>query len=683
MAGRKQHFIPKHFLKEFVVPGGRDTIWMFRRGFIRPVPVSRSDAAAARDFYSKPKTSKDSTLDDLITKYENKLKFQVDAVRSIPIDESIPSHLISEIAVHLMIRAAYIRDIFDLCFSEIITSIEEFTNRDGAVFECFKTHKYSVPLKFEEMVTNHFELHRLNQSTCLSPKAAARIIYFSIREDFDILNDIASDRIPLITHLLQDKRKGFSRTTHTRMLKHELAPKSWKSRLKTFNWKITKYPTKNAVLPDCLVIAKDKDGWSPYLMADHDSVTQIVLPMASDKLAVGCMNQDRNTVVGIYNSAARQCCFTFYLSNDSKASSDKGVGDNMRSRTTNLMSSSLTRATKEILSDTLTDTQRESPIVRWVDLTSNLPFSLEISFRDFGAKEFHKKVAGQLESIISSFANIYPVQGLDGFTFAHRYGEALQELNRGNGARKKDVKYNPNGVAMPLAVKRKSCIKTHVVLRGHIAECLVSNDNDDKLDAISIIEYCLRTAAFNTLIDRKFPGTLLSPISDPYDGYLYQFTDAILATYFSYHVFGAKEKNLEFFANQALKQLNEMVTRISEAHVDYDDQNIFKISTEYISSFLFSLARYFGASALAKEPHKLNLALDERLRQLELAKWSKLFNEDLKAFIRDLDEWKNWDEVFFVNRHFERVLLKVGVITDQLTDGSIVFHTTNEYKFFT
>ena len=418
-------------------------------------------------------------------------------------------------------------------------------------------------------------------------------------------------------------------------------------------------------------------------MAAQDSVTQIVLPMASDKLAVGCMDQDHNSVVDIYNSAAQQCCFTFCLSKDSEVLSDKGVGDNMRSRTTKTISSSLTRATKEILSDTLTDTQRKSPIVRWADITSNLPFSLEVFFRDFGNREFRENVADQLESIISSYANFYPVHGLDGFTFAHKYGEALQELNRGNGVRKKVVKYSPNGVAMPLAVKRKNCIKTHITLRGHIAEGLVSNDDDDRLDAISIIGYCLRAAAFNTLIDRKFPGRLLSPISDPYDGYLYQFTDSLLSTYFSCHMLGANQKNLDFFANQALEQLNKMVARVSEAHAGYKDQNILEISTEYVSSFLFSLARYFGADALAKEPHKLNLTLNERLSQLELAKWSKLFKEDLNAFIRDLDEWENWDEVFFVNRHFERVLLRVGVIADQLADGSIGFHMTNEDGLFT
>ncbi len=101
MAGRKQHFIPRHFLKEFVVPDGSDKLWMYRRGLPKPVPVSRDDAAATRDFYSKPAETDAPTLDDLITEYENELKFHVEKVRSIRPGEGVPSHPISETIAHL------------------------------------------------------------------------------------------------------------------------------------------------------------------------------------------------------------------------------------------------------------------------------------------------------------------------------------------------------------------------------------------------------------------------------------------------------------------------------------------------------------------------------------------------------------------------------------------------------
>lgn len=43
MAGRKQHFIPRHYLKSFVINDGKDKLWMYRRGLPKPVPVARDD----------------------------------------------------------------------------------------------------------------------------------------------------------------------------------------------------------------------------------------------------------------------------------------------------------------------------------------------------------------------------------------------------------------------------------------------------------------------------------------------------------------------------------------------------------------------------------------------------------------------------------------------------------------
>ena len=46
MAGKKQHFIPQHFQKPFVIPGSRDRLWMFRRGKPSGLNVTRKKAAA-------------------------------------------------------------------------------------------------------------------------------------------------------------------------------------------------------------------------------------------------------------------------------------------------------------------------------------------------------------------------------------------------------------------------------------------------------------------------------------------------------------------------------------------------------------------------------------------------------------------------------------------------------------
>lgn len=67
MAGKKQHFIPQHFLKPFTIPGSGDHLWMFRRSKSYGIKVARKNAAAQEYFYSKPSDDGSPTLDDLVT----------------------------------------------------------------------------------------------------------------------------------------------------------------------------------------------------------------------------------------------------------------------------------------------------------------------------------------------------------------------------------------------------------------------------------------------------------------------------------------------------------------------------------------------------------------------------------------------------------------------------------------
>jgi hypothetical protein len=93
-----------------------------------------------------------------------------------------------------------------------------------------------------------------------------------------------------------------------------------------------------------------------------------------------------------------------------------------------------------------------------------------------------------------------------------------------------------------------------------------------------------------------------------------------------------------------------------------------------------AMARFFAARASMIGPHRPNGILDRTLTQLELLKWSKLFEEDLAAFDRRVEDWANFDEVFFLNRHFERLLFEVGVLPDQMNDGSLYVHTSGEHR---
>ncbi|NOR61565.1 MAG: DUF4238 domain-containing protein [Rhodobacteraceae bacterium] len=125
MAGRKQHFIPRRFLKAFVISDGNDKLWLYRRGLKKPVPVFRDDAAATRDFYSRPAIENAPTLDDLITEYETTLQYLVDDLRALHAGADIPTDTIAEVVAHLTTRTAYLREFVKTGAKEMISSIDK------------------------------------------------------------------------------------------------------------------------------------------------------------------------------------------------------------------------------------------------------------------------------------------------------------------------------------------------------------------------------------------------------------------------------------------------------------------------------------------------------------------------------------------------------------------------------
>lgn len=690
MAGRKQHFIPRHFLKEFVVPDGSDTLWMYRRGLPDPKPVSRDDAAAKRDFYSKPATTGAPTLDDLITEYEKKLQFRVDEVRTVPVGETLHAHLISEIVAHLTIRAAYLREFIDAGASELISSMDTLIHRPTELLEGLELPRHRVPSKFEAMAIQHFEEHLLSSLTNTTPKAIVRLLYQAMREDYDLLQKAASEEFVALMERFQREFRTMPESVHVQVLGKDLVPASRKAMLEELQWRIVDFPSGDAVVPDCVAIAEDAEGWGPYMLAEHKSMTRVVIPLTPSKLAVGSTANDWKEVTETYNQIARDSCFTFYLTNrreEMPRTQLAELGGPARAKVAFIISSALREAVEDFVGDGTNEPKKATQPVTWTDLSAGGGYSYSVSFKDFGDESYAQEIAQCLNEAVKAFGQHLPIHRLDGITFAIDYAAALQEIDRGVGLGRgidPSAGANPNSVAMPLSVRRDDGIKTHVVLRGFLAEQLISGDETQRGDAMSIICYCLGTVAFNTLVEGKFPGTLLSQYSDPYEGWLYRYNDTLPATYFSTRLVTPTMETLEFYSEQAHQQLEQMISVTKDAHARYhedaDHERFFEVCATHVSAFMTGVGRFFAARASMFGPHRPNGFLDRTLAQLELLKWSKLFEEDLAAFDRRVKDWANFEDVFFLNRHFERLLFEVGVLPDQMNDGSLYVHTSVEHR---
>lgn len=690
MAGRKQHFIPRHFLKEFVAQDESDTLWMYRRGKKKPVAVSRYDAAATRDFYSKPVMVDTPTLDDLITDYEKELKFLVDRARSTPAGGTLPADLISEIVVHLTIRAAYLREFIETGANKLVASIDALIHRPSDFLEGAELPRHRVPSKFESVAIEQLEEHMLSSFTSVTPKSVARLLYQAIRENYNTLKNKASKEFTEFLKRFQEEIRTIPQNIHVRLLEENLVPEPRKARLEEFQWRVIGFLHGNAVLPDCVAIAEDAEGWGPYVLADNKSISRVVLPLTSSTLAVGSAANDWSEVAETYNQTARDSCFTFYLQSQREEVDDSHLaelGNSARTKIETMTSSALRKAVEEFVGNDSPPPEDRARPVTWTDLSGGHKFSYSVAFVDFGDEAYAQRVAASLNEAVKIFCGIFPIHSLDGITFADDYAAAIKGLDRGPNVAQSVPSFagtNPNGVGMPIVVRRSDGIKTHIVLRGYIAEQLISEDPAEKGDAISIICYCLGTTAFNLLLDAKFPETLLAPPPDQYEGWLYKYNEALLATYFSTRLLCPTAETLSFYSEQALLQLAQMISVTADAHSQYQDdgdhEHFFEISATQVSGFMTTMTRFFATRASMIGPQRTDELLDQALARLELLNWSKLFAEDLEAFNRRFEDWADQEEMYFLNRHLERLLLEVGVFPDQMSDGSLYIHTSREHR---
>lgn len=602
----------------------------------------------------------------------------------------MPAHLISGIVAHLTMRAAYLREFLDAGASELVSAIDTLIHRPTELLESLELPKHRVPSNFESMAIEQFEQHLLSSLTAVTPKAIVRLLYQAIREDYDLLQKAASEEFATFLERFWGEFQTIPQRVHVQVLGKDLTPASQKSILEKFQWRVVNFPTGDAVLPDCVAIAEDAEGWAPYMLAEHKSMTRVVIPLSSSKLAVGSAAHDREEVTEMYNQTARENCFTFYLTNRNEEVTETHLaelGGPTRDKIKGIASSALRQAIEEFVADESHDPQDEMQPITWTDLVAATGFSYSVSFKDFGDKAYAQRVGDSLNDACKVFGSQLPIHRLEGITFAIDYTAALNGLDRGLGV---DLSIDPsssadpNSVAMPLTVRRDDGIKTHIVLRGYLAEHLISENKTLRGEAISVIFYCLGTAAFNTLVEAKFPGTLLAPYSNPYEGWLYHYNDTLTATYFATSLVAPTMQTLEFYSEQAQLQLEQMTAVTAGAHAKYledgDHERFFEICATCVSGFMTAMARLLAAHASMIGPHSPNGLLDSTLTQLELFRWSKLFEEDLAAFNRGLDEWTNLDELFFLNRHFERLLFEVGVLPDQMKDGSLYIHTSGEHR---
>ncbi|TCR83875.1 DUF4238 domain-containing protein [Rhizobium sp. BK376] len=683
MAGRGQHFIPRHFQKPFVFSETKDQLWMYRRGKDKAIPVARGDAGKEHDFYSSPSAAGDVTLDDLITNYEHKIFPLVDHLRSLPIGSGIEADIASEIVVHFFFRSQYLRKSVSEMWSGLADTMYVLATDPASVVGSNRLPAHRPPAAIASAIHEQVLLNKLDESTGVSSETLVRIIYMGLREQLDQITKDAREAISLAISQFSIGAEKKIRDSHRDILLNSLAPPKRIAQLRELRWEIVAHAESAAILPDCICIAATSEGpWQSLLFVDDD-VAMVAMPLTPNALLVGKKTADQTFEVSEFNSLAARSCFEFFLSKEEVALEgilQADLGQVVRTEINKAVSEKILEVIGEYLRAPLSEQALELNKIQKKPATED-SYNIQLMLYDFGDEELAKRLAEAVKEIVLSADLGVAYSVLDGFTFANDYEGAIGSLDRGyEPTQELKSTYSPLGigVAMPITVKSEGALKTRFILRGFLADAILTDVEDDRRAAVNTVFYLLNGLVLDYLERTRFSGWMLEKLQASIDDYFYARARKIFDIYYctrrSTLSLDDASMHIEDFQNHLPNILSDCTEKRRSYRVDSDLDGFLTLAFEQVELILAHVARILGAFAGVNGTRSIPPEIDQLLRPYQMNDWLCLFAADLSAFYENLDVWENFEEIFFVNRHFERWLLAVGVIIQDLGNGQFYAH---------
>ena len=691
LAGRKQHIIPRHFQRPFAQSRATDRIWLYRKGLQEPKSVSITDAAAQRDFYSKPSADGLPTLDQLITDYEQSLQKTIDHIRSLDIRDNVPADKIAEVVTHLSVRSQYLRGMAEEAITSMADAFDSAVDGHvGGQEVSFPAH--CVPKALEKIIVE--ELNRLG-FTALTPVSAnsiAKLLYFVMRENAHEVLPAARKLIERLTGELAAQSGKISRRVQTSVLTGALAPRARQEVLRELHWTIETGPPRGAILPDCTCIVFDGKRWTSLFLAESEKVEFVILPISPERLVVGRRSPSSDIDITEFNRFAANVAHTFFLSSERHEELDgvaNYLGGQVRTQMRDMTSSAVAEAVDEYASDHMPqDKENDSTAGRsWMEQDGTGEYTFSVNFRDFVDKKFARDVSEELKSAMIAFDKHFPLAGPKWFVFANDYRAVIDSIDPGLDAPEQLSPIEDDtraGVGCPFTVLVDGKIETLAVLHCSIAQGLVSAEDNEKVEARRVILHILAAAALAGLTRNRFPEQMLGAVEDDYEGTLLRFTHGVFDAYFCSSFSCLDDRMVELherLAREAFEAMSECIPRLIKQFMEHRDMDrLFPESASHVGSFLLEVARYLGCLRCNAAQLDDGGELVTILAENGLSNWLSLFRKDLETFDSGLESWTHFEEAFFINRHFERLGVHFGLFPEPTTNRQVYIYVESYAK---
>ena len=591
-------------------------------------------------------------------------------------------HLAAEIIAHLAPRTAHIRNSFEHGLTQILDHVTSLFNDPNNLQALVGLDQSKPNDQFRKHVfhdlINRAEIVGLNLPT----HVLERVAFYFAKEN---ASEFLKNNLPLLNPILNTLRSGSARLvrdSHNKALVKNLKYNPRETFLGTLDWTIESALTSGAILPDCVVIAINKEGeTTPFMLLGHDDISAITMAVSPKKLLVG--STDGYTIPQTFNYNVEAACvsYRFFLSSCNDAETAR-LHTVIAERSTSILDKSVEDGLQDLLPNRFpscpgNDTDKPEDSDGPIDVASG-EFQYELSFVGCGGQEAIQGISDHLQTIVSALSQVFPLKRLDGITIAKDYPAALVDLDRGfeNAQAVKTVSREV-GVAQMVTVMRSDEVKGRIVISSAIADALTSNTAEDTEFGLYIVVRELASVAMIEIIESALPGVMLSPVEGKLAGWLYANVDAALHAYIASYIaagFGDERELVEAkrqFLADSLDRMKDTVLKERLAYRYHGDlDKLLAVALPSVRQVLIFSADLLGHSAVAGlPPFQRSDELHISLKQAGLQNWLEMYRVDLERFYNRLGRWESFDEFLSFNVHVERLLWQLGMVPWEGTEG--------------
>ena len=676
MAGRNQHYIPRFLQKAFGIRPKRKEIWYFSRGeAVERRPIKRT--GSENSFYSEPTFEEQTTLDDVITRIESDIAASLNEVRrKLPGDVVAPP-IAAAIISHLAQRTAHVRT----TLSEGVARVLERTEKMFAERELAKGLiglDDVVPTdRFRELAMS--ELVKTPEITSLGiPRRVLERFAFVIAKE---KSGELAERASVLLDVLQRRSAEMVRDSHNKALGGAIGSAEYGALLQALDWKVESGPATGAILPDCVVIAFGPEAKvGNHLLVGADKLQALVLAVSPEKLLVGSKSGFALPGDFDYNVEAACWSHTFFLASRKDEETQRlhaMIGRKLRPAFVEAVDCGFVDIVPEGSKGEAKEDAQDIGALGWRATSGG---RYELSLNGYSDERKMTRVRDAVVALVSQFAGVMPLERLEGIMIGSNYPELLRAVRRGweNAPLPDTVPPEVGiGVAQVVTVRRSGMVKGCIVASTIISDALVSEDTDEQAWGTYAFAREIAEVALMEIVEGCLPGTLLEPVGEGIDGWLYANVDGALESYaasWTAGAFGDAERIAIDLRELLAAGVDRMMTVVPWERLAYREHGnldrLLGIARPAIRHVLRVAAALLGHCAFTGvSPLGRSTVLDDALDGAKLQSWLGVYHDDLARFHLRLGRWESFEEFLAFNIHAERLLLAVGMFVWEAPEG--------------